>query len=275
MAPVVLVTGCSTGGIGHGLCKQFAAKGCRVYATARKVENMTGLEGCELVALDVNDPASVNAAVERVISKEGHIDILVNNAGAPAIGPLMEIDLDMARRCVETNVFGTLAMCRAVGKHMAERGSGKIANVGSVVGYCSTPWAGIYALSKAAVHSMTDALRLELEPFGVQVVLVAPGSIKSNFGHAATGTVSIPEDSMYKSVIKHIYARATMSQGPGATPTDDFAAKVAGKLLGSPPRYITYGAKSLAFLLFYYLPFFVKDFVLKRMLGVNEVKRVK
>lgn len=105
----------------------------------------------------------------------------------------MEIDLDMARKCVETNVFGTLAMCRAVGKHMAERGSGKIANVGSVVGYCSTPWAGIYALSKAAVHSMTDALRLELEPFGVQVVLVAPGSIKSNFGHAATGTVSIPE----------------------------------------------------------------------------------
>lgn len=90
-------------------------------------------------------------------------------------------------------MFGTLAMCRAVGKHMAERGSGKIANVGSVVGYCATPWAGIYSLSKAAVHSMTDALRLELEPFGVQVVLVAPGSIKSNFGHAATNTVSIPE----------------------------------------------------------------------------------
>ncbi|KAI9319610.1 hypothetical protein BX666DRAFT_1830680, partial [Dichotomocladium elegans] len=230
--PVVLITGCSTGGIGHALCKQFIAKGCKVYATARRVESMDGLDGtyqlydahvkqranklllgCEKIALDVTDLASVDAAVQRVISESGHIDILINNAGAPGVGPLLEIDIKTVRNCIETNVFGVLAMCRAVGKHMANRGSGKIANVGSIVAYAATPWAGIYAMSKAAVHSMTDALRLELEPFGVQVTLVAPGSIKSNFGTASTKTVAIPEDSLYKNVTDFIYARATMSQG--------------------------------------------------------------
>ena len=109
------------------------------------------------------------------------------------VGPLLDIDLDTARKCVEVNVFGLLAMSRAVAKHMVKRGSGKIANVGSIVGYASTPWAGIYAMSKAAVHSLTDTLRMELAPFGIQAVVIAPGSIKSNFGKNSTNMVSIPE----------------------------------------------------------------------------------
>lgn len=110
-----------------------------------------------------------------------------------AVGALMDIDLEVAHQCVNTNVFGTLAMSKAVAAHMAKKGSGKIVNIGSVVGYVSTPWAGIYALSKAAVHSMSDTLRLELKPFGIQVVVVAPGAIKSNFGSAGAKTVNVPE----------------------------------------------------------------------------------
>ena len=113
------------------------------------------------------------------------------------VGPLLDIDMAEARKCVEVNCFGTLAMCRAVAPHMIRRGSGKIANVGSIVGYASTPWAGIYSMSKAAVHSMTDVLRMELSPFNIQVTVIAPGSIKSNFGKNATNSVSIPDSKSF------------------------------------------------------------------------------
>ncbi|KAI8140278.1 hypothetical protein BJV82DRAFT_623411 [Fennellomyces sp. T-0311] len=272
---VVLITGCTDGGIGYSLSEEFVKRGFKVYATARRVESMESLQGCEKLALDISDDASIESTVQKVIDDAGHIDILINNAGAPGVGALLDIDMAEARKCVEVNCFGTLAMCRAVAPHMIRRGSGKIANVGSIVGYASTPWAAIYAMSKAAVHSMTDALRMELSPFGIQVSVVAPGSIKSNFGKNATNMVQIPENSYYKSVVKFIYARANMSQGPNSTPTSVFAAKVADRLLRrSSPRYITYGYNSLTFLLFYYLPFFVKDYILGRRLGINQVKTV-
>ncbi|KAI9489335.1 hypothetical protein BDB00DRAFT_843952 [Zychaea mexicana] len=272
---VVLITGCTEGGIGYGLCEEFVKQRCRVYATARRVESMGALQGCELLALDVTNAASIESTVQKVIDEAGHIDILINNAGAPGVDPLLDIDMDDARQCFEVNVFGLLSMCRAVARHMAKRGSGKIANVGSIVGYASTPWAGVYAASKAAVHSLTDTLRMELSPFGIQVTVVAPGSIKSNFGKNATNMVSVPEDSFYLSVVKYIYARANMSQGPHSTPTSVFAAHVANKLLKrSSPRYVTYGTNSWTFLLFYYLPVFVKEYILGKRLGIREVKPI-
>ncbi|KAF7732489.1 splicing factor 3a, subunit 1 [Apophysomyces ossiformis] len=234
--PIALVTGCTEGGIGYGFCKQLALAGCRVYATARRVENMAGLE-----------------------------DILINNAGMPGVGALMDIDYADAHACIETNVFGTLSMCRAVAAHMIKQNSGKIVNVGSVVGYASTPWTGIYAMSKAAVHSMSDALRLELKPFGISVSVVAPGAIKSNFGKAAEKQVSVPENSYYASVAKYIYYRASMSQGSHSTPTDVFAAEVVRRILRrNPPSYITYGAMSNLFLYLYYIPVFLKDYIFSR-----------
>ncbi|KAI7857551.1 hypothetical protein BDC45DRAFT_500109 [Circinella umbellata] len=275
MSQVVLITGCTEGGIGSGLCREFINKGFKVYATARRIESMNGLEGCEKLALDVTDQQSVDSTVQRVIDEAGHIDILINNAGAPGVGALLDIDLDTARKCVEVNVFGLLAMSRAVAKHMVKRGSGKIANVGSIVGYASTPWAGIYSMSKAAVHSLSDTLRIELAPFGIQTVVIAPGSITSNFGKNSTNMISIPEDSFYTSVAKFIYARANMSQGPNSTPNSVFAAYVVSKLLRrSPPHYITYGTNSFTFWLFYYFPSFVRDFILSRRLGVNQLKLV-
>ncbi|KAG0188444.1 hypothetical protein DFQ28_004824 [Apophysomyces sp. BC1034] len=274
--PIVLVTGCTEGGIGefsldnqpesdanevnyalgYGLCKQFSLKGCRVYATARRVENMSGLEDpeptsfsefkCVKIALDVTDQNSIQTAVQKVIAEAGRIDILINNAGMPGVGALMDISYAEAHACMETNVFGTLSMCQAVATHMIKQGSGKIVNIGSVAGYVSPPWAGIYAMSKAAVHSMSDVLRLELKPFGISVTVVAPGAIKSNFGKNATKQVSIPENSFYTSVAQRIYDRANMSQN--STPADVFGAEVARRVLRpSPPSYITYGKLSMVY----------------------------
>ncbi|KAI8647254.1 hypothetical protein BD408DRAFT_408859 [Parasitella parasitica] len=275
---VVLITGCSKGGIGYALSQKFAQEGSHVIATTRNINALEGLEefGCEKEALDINDQNSIDTVVRKVIDRVGHIDVLINNAGAPAVGALMDIDLQVAHQCVNTNVFGTLAMSKAVALHMAKRGSGKIVNVGSVVGYAATPWAGIYSLSKAALHSMSDTLRLELKPFGIQVVVVAPGSIKSNFGSAGAKTVDIPEDSLYTSVAKFVIARANMSQGTGNTPNEVFATHVVKKVLQPiSPRYITYGANSWVFLLFYYLPFFLKDMIFNKKFGLNQLKPKK
>ncbi|ORZ25675.1 hypothetical protein BCR42DRAFT_400647 [Absidia repens] len=275
IAPVVLVTGCTEGGIGYELCKTFSKQGCRVFATARRIESMKGLEdsNCTKLVLDVTNLDSINECFQKVIDEAGHIDILVNNAGAPAVGALLDVDYKVAHTCIETNVFGVLSVCRVVGRHMAERGSGKIVNVGSIVGYAGTPWAGIYSISKAAVHSMSDVLRLELKPFNVHVTVVAPGSITSNFGNASTKTVNIPENSLYKSVTNFIFARANMSQGDSATPTHVFAEKVVkGILVPKPKSYITVGTNSITFLILYYLPYWIKDAVLGKRLGVNQVK---
>ncbi|KAI7906499.1 uncharacterized protein BX663DRAFT_496707 [Cokeromyces recurvatus] len=274
--PIVLITGCSQGGIGYALAKKFAQEGNHVIATARRIEAMEGLEafGCDKEVLDVLDKDSIETTIQKIIDNFGHIDILVNNAGAPAVGALMDIDLETAHRCINTNVFGVLLVTRSVAKHMAKKGKGKIVNIGSVVGYVSTPWAGTYALSKAAVHSMSDTLRLELKPFGIQVTVVAPGAIISNIGDAGKRSVTVPEDSLYSSVANYIIARATLSQGPNSTPTDVFASHVVKKILRPiSPSYITFGATSWLFLLFYYLPFFIKDFLFYKRFGVDQIKK--
>ncbi|KAI9489287.1 hypothetical protein BDB00DRAFT_629441 [Zychaea mexicana] len=304
--PVVLVTGCTEGGIGYTLCQEFLKRDCRVYATARRIESMNALQGCEKLVLDVTDAASIESAVEKVIEDAGHIDILINNAGAPAVGALLDTDIDDARRCFEVNVFGLLAMCRAVAKHMARRGSGKIANVGSVLGYVSTPWDGIYGMSKAAVHSLSDTLRMELAPFGIQVTVVVPGAITSNFAKNATTTISVPKGmltqklklkarraktdtimlttlmsvvfsigSLYQSVVKYIYARANISQDPRCMSTAVFATYATSKLLKRyPPRYVTYGTDSSIFLLFYYLPVFIRESFISKAFGLRQVKPI-
>ncbi|OAD79607.1 hypothetical protein PHYBLDRAFT_58654 [Phycomyces blakesleeanus NRRL 1555(-)] len=270
-SPVALVTGCTQGGIGYSLCLELVKQGCQVFATARNVSSMGDLESCSLIALDVTDQDSIKQAIEKVIADAGRIDILINNAGCPAVGTLMDIDYKVINRCINTNVIGVLSVCRAVVPHMVNQKSGKIVNVGSIVGYTATPLAGIYSLSKAAVHSMTDVLRLELKPFGIDVTLVAPGAIKSNFGTAGLSDSLVPEDSLYRSISDDIYARANLSQ-MGATQTEDFAEHVVSRVLNKTPRYITYGSNSFISLVLYYLPAFVKDYALFKRFGLDKIK---
>ncbi|OBZ78692.1 NADPH-dependent 1-acyldihydroxyacetone phosphate reductase [Grifola frondosa] len=157
---VVLITGCSKGGIGFSLCEEFASQGCKVYATARKLESMEGFahENIEQLKLDVTSDEDVHEVISTVIEREGRIDVVVNNAGAACMGPLIDISMDDIRRTYETNTFSIIRMAKAIIPYMAARKSGTIVNIGSVVGETPTPWSGVYASTKSAWSSSVRAL---------------------------------------------------------------------------------------------------------------------
>jgi NAD(P)-dependent dehydrogenase (short-subunit alcohol dehydrogenase family) len=191
----VLITGCSTG-IGRATAERLAANGHTVYATARRPESIADLEakGCQTLALDVNDEASMQAAVDRVVADEGTVGVLVNNAGYSQSGALESLDMDDVRRQFETNVFGLLRLSQLCLPGMRDQGWGRIVNMSSMGANFVFPGGGIYHATKYAVDAMSDALRFEVKGFGVDVVIVQPGLIVTEFGEtAAAGTPS--EDS--------------------------------------------------------------------------------
>jgi NAD(P)-dependent dehydrogenase (short-subunit alcohol dehydrogenase family) len=182
----VLITGCSSG-IGAATAAHLAGKGWTVYATARRVETLAGLEakGCRTLALDVTDEASRQAAVDAVEAAEGAVGVLINNAGYSQSGAVESVPDERVRAQFETNVFGLLAMCRAVLPRMREAGWGKIVNLSSMGGRFTFPGGGIYHASKHAVEALSDAMRFEVKGFGVDVIIIEPGIIRTNFGETA------------------------------------------------------------------------------------------
>ncbi|RPI30093.1 MAG: SDR family oxidoreductase [Chloroflexota bacterium] len=184
MSKVVLITGCSTG-IGRDLARQLTRSGYTVVATARKVETLNNLPAALKLPLDVTRPEMVRLAVDCVIQRFGRIDVLVNNAGYTLFGAVEELSDEQVHQMFETNVFGVLSLIRAVVPHMRRQGSGRIINVSSIVGKLATPVNGVYSSTKFALEALSDALRLELAPFGIQVVVVEPGGIKTSFAGTA------------------------------------------------------------------------------------------
>jgi NAD(P)-dependent dehydrogenase (short-subunit alcohol dehydrogenase family) len=180
MSKVILITGCSTG-IGHNLAQRLAGAGYTVVATARKVESLEDLPVALKLPLDVTQPESIHQAVDSTIQRFGRIDVLVNNAGYAERGAVEEVPVDQAQRMFNANVFGVMRMIQAVAPHMRQQRAGRIINISSVVGKLVTPANGTYSATKFAVEALSDALRLELAPFGIRVVVVEPGSIKTNF----------------------------------------------------------------------------------------------
>lgn len=234
---VVLITGCSSG-IGRALAPAFAAKGHRVFATARRPETLSGLKdltGGSLtpLALDVTDGASIRKAVDEVLRQAGRINMIVNNAGWNLIGPLAEIALPDLRREFETNVVGPLALAQAVIPQMVKQGGGRIVNVGSVVGILPTPLAGAYCASKSAIHTLSEVLRMEVAPFGIDVVIVQPGAIRSSISeNADVGLERYErEDSLYKPLAQYIKRRAHASQSSNPTPAGVFAEKMVAAVM--------------------------------------------
>ncbi|KAJ2805056.1 hypothetical protein H4R20_002245, partial [Coemansia guatemalensis] len=269
---VVLLTGCSAGGIGHHLAIEFAARGCRVYASARNTERLCGLEehGISLVQLDVTSDDSVRSAVAQVLSEASRIDILVNNAGLICAGPVVDTDIALVRDAFDTNVLGVARVCTAVTPSMIAQGQGLIVNVGSVSGYAATPWVGYYCATKAALHTMSDAMRMELAPFGLRVVVVAPGAVKSNL--ASHRDVSLSDQSPFLPAIQAIRDRATFSQSGNPTSPDILAKVVVPQLLARNPRpYITYGRHATMTWLLYYVPMFIRDSLLARRFGTRSL----
>jgi NAD(P)-dependent dehydrogenase (short-subunit alcohol dehydrogenase family) len=183
----VLVTG-SSSGIGRATAEHLARAGHTVYATARRAEAIADLQaaGCRTLALDVTDEASMAAAVEAVEAQEGAVGALVNNAGYSQSGAIEQVPLDEVRRQFETNVFGLVRMCQLVLPGMRRQGSGRIVNVSSMGANFTFPGGGFYHATKYAVEAISDALRFEVKGFGVEVVIVQPGIIRTGFAEAAT-----------------------------------------------------------------------------------------
>ena len=188
----VLITGCSTG-VGHAAAKLFRAVGFETFATARDPSALDDLRalGCRILKLDVTNEADRVAAVATVENEFGAVGILVNNAGYGQYGPMEEISLKLLRLQFETNVFGGLRLSQLVLPAMRHRGFGRIVNVSSVAGRVSVLGGGAYHASKFAIEALTDALRPEVEPFGIDVVNVLPGPIATHF--EATLLKDIPD----------------------------------------------------------------------------------
>jgi short-subunit dehydrogenase len=273
---IVLVTGCAIGGIGYEYSKAFAEKNCRVIASdiSTRMKDMSDLESddnIETLELDVSSHQSATSVVDAIISKHGRIDILINNAGIGSTGPLAELPLDTIRKTWEINTLGQLRMVQQVVPHMAMKKSGTIVNVGSVVGNISTPWAGSYCASKSGVHAMTNSLRLELKPFGINVVLVLPGSVRSNLGKANLEKLSDYDWKLYKDFKEVIAERARASQGEKATDGRIFARHVVNKVLAiKPPKQIIFGHMTGLFALLSWSPLWVRDMFFSSRFGLNR-----
>jgi NAD(P)-dependent dehydrogenase (short-subunit alcohol dehydrogenase family) len=182
----VLITGCSSG-IGAATAAHLADKGWTVYATARRVETLADLaaKGCKTLALDVTDEASCRAAVEAVETAEGAVGVLINNAGYSQSGAVESVPDERVRAQFDTNVFGLLTMCRLVLPKMRAQRWGKIVNISSMGGRLVFPGGGVYHASKYALEALSDALRFEVKGFGVDVILIEPGLIRTRFGDTA------------------------------------------------------------------------------------------
>jgi len=243
-APVVLITGCSSG-IGAATAARLRRQGWQVHATARRVETLGPLAamGCHTLALDVTDEASMQAAVGEVLRETDRIDALVNNAGYSQSGAVEEVPLEEVRRQFETNVFGLVRLTQLVLPSMRARGRGRIVNIGSMGGRLTFPGGGIYHATKHALEAITDALRFEVAGFGVEVVLIQPGLIRSGFTAAVTKALAPLASARgpyahFTQEVERI-TRESYEQGPMARlagEPEDVAAVVAEALSARSPK---------------------------------------
>ncbi|MEC5151858.1 oxidoreductase [Cryobacterium sp. GrIS_2_6] len=179
---VALVTGASSG-IGEATAREFLEKGYIVYAAARRTERMAdlGQAGARTIELDVTDDASLTAAVDRIIGEAGRVDVLVNNAGYGSFGALEDVSLDEARAQFDVNIFGLARLTQLVLPHMREQKDGYVVNISSVGGKIWEPLGSWYHATKFAVEGLSNSLRVEVARFGIKVVIIEPGVIRSEW----------------------------------------------------------------------------------------------
>lgn len=200
-----LITG-ATSGIGYASVQKFISKGWQVIATGRNVKKLEKLQtiGAETFKLDITNQEDINNLVTHLVENNINIDVLVNNAGFGQFGTIEETSDEKARSQFDTNVFGLAAMTRAVLPMMRKNCTGRIVNISSAAGLTSMPGGGWYAASKFAVEAISDALRWETKKFGIKVVLIEPGPIKTSFAEIVNTRVVIPEKSPYGTLVKDL-----------------------------------------------------------------------
>jgi NADP-dependent 3-hydroxy acid dehydrogenase YdfG len=243
----VLITG-ATDGLGRAAALLLAEKGFRIFAAGRSAEKRAELDRLavtrklplESVELDVCDDTSVTRAVQQIQQKAGNIDVLINNAGVGLMAIAEELKLEDLRRLYETNIFGLLRVTQAVLPQMRERKSGRILMLSSVAGILTPPTYGAYSSSKHAVEALSNALRLELYPFNVEVILIEPGYIMTNFQQTAKdqaqsyieGSAASPYAKIYAGAI----AGATSSRRQSKTTPEDCARVILHAIEASHPK---------------------------------------
>ncbi|KYQ89813.1 Oxidoreductase [Tieghemostelium lacteum] len=274
---IVLITGTSSG-IGRALSITFHNYGFKVYATSRQLESMKELKelGIETLELNVRDKDSIDKAVNYIIDIEGRIDILVNNAGLTGCCPASEVPIDLLKEIMETNFYGLVMVCCAVSKHMIEQRKGLIMNIGSISGYIGLPFGSIYSASKSAVHTYTDTLRIELEPFGVKVMTVTPGPIQSVIlDKAIVKFEQLLHDNPKSPYNAH--GQFILSSKNKFTSMMVSANKFSEDLVNSlfrrrgPPYYFNYGPGSWLLLLLSMLPISISKFIISKSFGFQSL----
>jgi short-subunit dehydrogenase len=219
---VALVTGASSG-IGEAAARKLNELGYTVYGAARRVERMKGLAdaGVHVLAMDVTDAESMTEGIKRILDENGRIDVLVNNAGYGSYGAVEDVPLAEARAQFEVNVFGAAQLIQLVAPHMRAQASGRIINITSMGGKIYTPFGGWYHGTKFALEALSDSLRNELRPFGVDVVVIEPGAIRTEWGGIAADNL-----------------RRTSGDGAYAKPVERMATTMSRSGFGSHPKVI-------------------------------------
>ncbi|WP_263079754.1 SDR family oxidoreductase [Endozoicomonas sp. Mp262] len=272
----VLITGCSSG-IGRSLADSFHNRGYRVWATARNKERINDLaaKGIQIAELDVTSEQQIEEVVRQIYDIDGHLDILVNNAGYGSMGPLLETSARELEKQFATNVFAPMSLIRLVGAAMCNRGQGTIVNIGSISGVFATPFSGSYCASKAALNTLSDVLRMELKPFGVRVITVQPGAVRSNFADNASKVVDrvMAKGSRYQTVEEGVRKRARASQD-NPTETDFFCKQLIDRIeSGKASNIIRIANGSKLFpLLKACLPVAILEKVLMKMFSLDKLK---
>lgn len=272
MAKIAFITGASAG-IGYAAAELLLRNGYKVYAGARRVGKMKGLEGlgAKVLALDVTAEASLRSAVDTILKAEGRLDVLVNNAGYGAHGAVEDVPIEEARRQFEVNVFGLARLTQLALPHMRAAGSGTIINISSIAGKISVPAGGWYHASKHAVEAYSDALRLEVAQFGIKVIIIEPGAIKTEWDN--TALVNLEKYSgtgAYGPLVRRLTGKFRAGYRSGA-PGPEVVAEVILKALRArrpSARYQVPFKASLIIFLKRLLPDCVLDWGIRRLLKV-------
>ncbi|MFD6390891.1 oxidoreductase [Nocardia sp. NPDC060259] len=273
---IALVTGASSG-IGEATARKLATLGYTVYGAARRTDRLQKLavDGIRPLAMDVTDEASVRAGIEHIVAETGRIDVLVNNAGYGSYGAVEDVPLDEARYQFEVNVFGAARLAQLALPHMREQRSGTIVNITSMGGKIYTPLGGWYHGTKFALEGLSDCLRLEAKPFGVDVVVIEPGGIRTEWGGIAADHLrKVSGDGAYSAQAEAVAA----SLGPEATiarlssPPEVIADAIGKAVTARRPktRYqVGFGSRPLIFLK-WLLPDRAFDALVKRATGIRD-----
>jgi NAD(P)-dependent dehydrogenase (short-subunit alcohol dehydrogenase family) len=234
---VVLVTGASSG-IGAAIAKRLAETGYAVFGTSRRAGAASPCAGVRMLVMDVCSEESISAAVDEVITSGGRLDVLVNNAGFGLAGAIEETSADDMRRQLETNLLGSLRVCQAVLPIMRKQGSGKIIQISSLAGRIGIPFQGAYCTSKFAIEGLTEALSMEVKPFGIDVVLIEPGDTKTNFTASREWTSAAKTSPVYAEHARH--AIAVMEKSEQAGPPADKVAQVVARAISDKKPKLRY-----------------------------------